>query len=76
MLTLALLAAALLLGGMVVNSLGCAARHGMMLAIPCAKGAGVKARFKRLHGLSVMVTRVQIGMAGSVLARFAAGASA
>ncbi len=52
------------------------ARQVLMPAINRATDAGAKARFKRLHGLSVLVTLVHIGLAGYVLARFAAGAPA
>jgi hypothetical protein len=47
-----------------------------MPAINCATDAGDKARFRRLHGLSVLVTLAHIGIAGYVLARFATGAAA
>ena len=52
------------------------ARQVLMPAINRATDAGAKARFRRLHGLSVMVTLAHIGVAGYVLARFAAGAAA
>jgi hypothetical protein len=52
------------------------ARQVLMPAINRATDAGAKARFKWLRGLSVMVTLVHIGIAGYVLARFAAGAAA
>jgi hypothetical protein len=52
------------------------ARQVLMPAINRATDAGAKARFRRLHGLSIIVTLVHIGIAGYVLARFAAGAAA
>ncbi|MTE01116.1 hypothetical protein GIY56_12500 [Paracoccus sp. YIM 132242] len=74
MLTLALLATALLFGGMVLHSFGFAAREVLMLVINYATDAGAKVRFKRLRGLSVAL--VHIGLAGAVLARFVGGAFA
>ncbi len=50
------------------------ARQVLMPAINRATDAGAKAQFKRLHGLSVLITLVHIGIAGYVLARFAGGA--
>ena len=38
--------------------------------------AGAKARFRRLHGLSVAITLAHIALAGYVLARFAGGLAA
>jgi Flp pilus assembly protein TadB len=52
------------------------ARQVLMPAINCATDAGAKARFKQLHGLSVLVTLAHIGIAGYVLARLTAGAAA
>jgi hypothetical protein len=52
------------------------ARQVLMPAINRATDAGDKGRFKRLHGLSVALTLVHIGIAGLVLARFVAGAAA
>jgi hypothetical protein len=52
------------------------ARQVLMPAINRATDTGAKARFKRLHGLSVLVTLIHIGIAGYVLARFAAGVAA
>lgn len=51
------------------------ARQVLMPAINQATDAGAKARFKRLHGLSVLITLAHIGVAGYVLVRFAAGAA-
>ena len=50
-------------------------RQLLMPAINRATDAGEKARFHRLHGLSVAVTLGHIAMAGSVLARFAQAAA-
>ena len=52
------------------------ARQVLMPAINLATDTGAKARFARLHGLSVVVTLVHIGIAGYVLARFAGSAAA
>ena len=52
------------------------ARQVLMPAINRATDAGDRARFRRLHGLSVVVTLAHIGAAGYVLARFATGAAA
>ena len=48
-------------------------RQILMPAINRATDTGAKARFNRLHGLSVAVTLVHIALAGYVLARFAGG---
>lgn len=48
-------------------------RQWLMPAINRATDAGNKARFKTLHGLSVVITLAHIGVAGGVLARFVAG---
>lgn len=45
-------------------------RQFLMPAINAATNRGAKSRFKLLHGLSVIITLVHIGMAGVVLARF------
>ena len=50
-------------------------RQLLMPAINRATDAGEKARFHRLHGLSVAVTLGHIAMAGFVLARFAQAAA-
>jgi hypothetical protein len=47
-----------------------------MPAINRATDSGAKARFRRLHALSVAVTLVHIALAGYVLARFAGGSAA
>lgn len=52
------------------------ARQVLMPAINRATDTGAKARFVRLHALSVIVTMVHIGIAGYVLARFLGGAAA
>ena len=52
------------------------ARQILMPAINRATDAGAKARFRRLHGLSVAITLVHIALAGHVLARFAGGLAA
>lgn len=52
------------------------ARQVLMPATNRATDAGAKARFKPLHGPSVMVTLVHVGIAGYVLARFVGGAFA
>jgi hypothetical protein len=52
------------------------ARQVLMPAINRATDEGAKAQFKRLHGLSVAVTLIHIGIAGYVLERFANGALA
>lgn len=52
------------------------ARQVLMPAINRATDAGAKTRFKQLHGLSVLVTLAQIGIAAYVLARFASGIAA
>ena len=49
------------------------ARQMLMPAINRATDAQAKAQFKRLHGLSVLVTMVHIGIAGYVFTRFATG---
>ena len=46
------------------------ARQILMPAINRATDAGAKSRFKWLHGLSVAITLVHIGLAGVVLTRF------
>ena len=46
-------------------------RQILMPAINAATDGGARARFKVLHGLSVLVTLAHIGLAGLVLARFA-----
>lgn len=46
------------------------ARQILMPAINRATDSGAKARFKWLHGASVVLTLVHIGLAGAVLARF------
>ncbi|HMO09602.1 MAG TPA: hypothetical protein PKD10_18450 [Paracoccaceae bacterium] len=83
MTTHALLATALLFGGMVLFSFGFAAF--LLNALPPemsrpsinrATDAGAKLQFRRLHELSVAVTLVHIGIAGHVLARFVEGAVA
>ena len=51
-------------------------RRILMPAIDRATEAGAKARFRRLHGLSVAITLVHIALAGDVLARFAGGLAA
>ena len=48
------------------------ARQILMPAINRATDAGAKSRFKWLHGLSVAITLVHIGLAGVVLTRFLA----
>lgn len=45
-------------------------RQLLMPAINRAADAGARARFNRLHGLSVVITLGHIGLAGYVLARF------
>lgn len=50
-------------------------RQVLMPAINRATVAGAKARFKQLHGLSVLNTLVHIGLAGYLLARFAGAAA-
>ncbi|MCQ8896778.1 DUF4149 domain-containing protein [Limnobacter humi] len=45
-------------------------RQVLMPAINAATDAGNKQRFKRLHGLSVVVTLAHIALAAVVLARF------
>jgi hypothetical protein len=52
------------------------ARQVLMPAINRATDSGAKTQFKRLHGLSVLVTLIHIGIAGYVLARFVGGAPA
>ena len=52
------------------------ARQILMPAINRATDAGAKARFQRLHGLSVAITLVHIALVGYVLARFAGGLAA
>jgi hypothetical protein len=47
-------------------------RQWLMPAINRATDAGDKLRFRRLHGLSVVITLAHIGAAGWVLARFLA----
>lgn len=51
-------------------------RQILMPAINRATDAGAKARFRRLHGLSVAITLVHIALAGHVLARFSGGLAA
>ena len=46
------------------------ARQWLMPAINEATDSGNKGRFKALHGASVMITLVHIGLAGWVLLRF------
>lgn len=48
-------------------------REILMPAINRATDTGAKARFKWLHGLSVVITLVHIAIAGYVLARFTGG---
>ncbi len=45
-------------------------RQLLMPAINRATDAGAKAQFKLLHGISVVITLVHIGIAGFVLSRF------
>jgi hypothetical protein len=45
-------------------------RQFLMPAINRATDSGAKQRFQWLHGLSVMITLVHVGLAGYVLARF------
>lgn len=45
-------------------------RQVLMPAINQATDAGAKTRFKLLHGLSVLITLLHMGMAAVVLARF------
>ena len=45
-------------------------RQLLMPAINRATDAGAKSQFKLLHGLSVVITLLQIGIAGFVLSRF------
>jgi len=45
-------------------------RQILMPAINAARDAGDKARFGRLHGVSVAINMVQIGATGYVLSRF------
>jgi hypothetical protein len=45
-------------------------RQLLMPAINRATDAGARARFRRLHGLSVVITLAHIGIAGFVLSRF------
>jgi hypothetical protein len=45
-------------------------RQLLMPAINRATDAGAKAQFKLLHGLSVVITLLHIGIAGFVLSRF------
>ena len=47
-------------------------RQMLMPAINRATDAGAKARFKWLHGLSVVITLAHIGLSGFVLTRFIA----
>ena len=51
-------------------------RQILVPAINSATDMGAKARFNRLHGLSVAVTLVHIALAGCVLSRFAGGPGA
>jgi hypothetical protein len=51
------------------------ARHVLMPAINRATDARATARFKQLHGLSVLVTLAHIGIAGYVLARLGGAAA-
>jgi hypothetical protein len=51
-------------------------RQVLMPAINNATDAGAKTRFKWLHGASVLVTLVHIGLAGYALVRFLPGAAA
>ncbi len=51
-------------------------RQVLMPAINRATDSGAKARFKALHGLSVVITLAHIVMAGVVLARLGAGLAA
>jgi len=51
------------------------ARQVLMPAINRATDAGAKARFKQLHGLSVLITLVHIGIAGYVVARLGGAAA-
>lgn len=45
-------------------------RQLLMPAINAATDRGDRSRFKRLHGVSVLITLAHIGLAGWVLARF------
>ena len=45
-------------------------RQHLMPAINRATDAGAKSQFKLLHGLSVVITLLHIGIAGFVLSRF------
>jgi hypothetical protein len=60
--------AALLLAGVAISTVP--ARQLLMPAINAATDAGDKSRFNRLHGLSVVIGIVQIGVVGYVLLRF------
>lgn len=60
--------AAVLLGLIAVSTIP--ARQMLMPAINAAADAGDKRRFGLLHGVSVVVQLIQIGLAGLVLARF------
>ncbi|WP_295854897.1 DUF4149 domain-containing protein [Tardiphaga sp.] len=60
--------AAMLLAGIALTTWP--SRQILMPAINAATNMNAKARFKLLHGLSVLVTLAHIGMAGLALARF------
>lgn len=60
--------AATLMAGVALTTLP--TRQMLMPAINRATDAGHKARFNRLHGLSVAITLGHIGLVGYVLARF------
>ncbi len=62
---------ALLLALIAVSTLP--TRQILMPAINRATDTGAKARFKWLHGLSVMITLAHIALCGVVLARFVMG---
>jgi Domain of unknown function (DUF4149) len=66
--------AAGLLAAIVVTTLP--TRQILMPAINRATDTGARARFKALHGLSVVITLVHIALAGLVLARLAGGPAA
>jgi len=61
-----------LAGGMmlVVAATTLPTRQLLMPAINRATDAGAKSQFKLLHGLSVVITLLHIGIAGFVLSRF------
>lgn len=59
---------ALLMAAVAVTTLP--TRQVLMPAINQATDAGARTRFKLLHGLSVLITLLHMGVAGVVLARF------